>query len=208
MKDYKITDRLIKDKKIAIVGGGPGGLTLARLLQQKGADVKVYERDEHKDVRVQGATLDLHEESGLAALEEGGLMDAFKANYRPGADKLRIVDNHGVIMHDENDEEESNRPEIDRGPLRKILLDSLEDGTVIWDSHFSCMVQAGDQWKIEFKNEAWSAAARHYRNSTYDYRNAGRSKSQTRPQNRGFRRNRIRPECTRAANCSCFGMGS
>lgn len=33
----------IKNKKIAIIGGGPGGLTIARLLQIKGADVKVYE---------------------------------------------------------------------------------------------------------------------------------------------------------------------
>ena len=30
-------------KKIAIVGGGPGGLTLARLLQQSGAQVVVFE---------------------------------------------------------------------------------------------------------------------------------------------------------------------
>ena len=29
--------RAIEGKKIAIVGGGPGGLTLARLLQQSGA---------------------------------------------------------------------------------------------------------------------------------------------------------------------------
>jgi len=35
---------MIQNKKIAIVGGGPGGLTLARLLQLKGFDVKVYER--------------------------------------------------------------------------------------------------------------------------------------------------------------------
>ena len=59
---------IIKDKRIAIIGGGPGGLTLARLLQLRGADVIVYERDVNKDVRVQGATLDLHEESGLKAL--------------------------------------------------------------------------------------------------------------------------------------------
>ncbi|MES1250133.1 MAG: FAD-dependent monooxygenase, partial [Chitinophaga rupis] len=75
----------VKDKKIAIVGGGPGGLTLARLLQRKGVEVKVYERDLNKDARMQGATLDLHEESGLAALQEAGLMEAFRANYRPGA---------------------------------------------------------------------------------------------------------------------------
>ena len=36
---------ILKNKKIAIVGGGPGGLTLARLLEQKGLEVKVYERD-------------------------------------------------------------------------------------------------------------------------------------------------------------------
>lgn len=82
----------ITNKKIAVIGAGPGGLTLARLLQMHGADVKVYERDEHKDARPKGATLDLHEESGLKALQQVGLMDAFRANYRPGADKIRIVD--------------------------------------------------------------------------------------------------------------------
>ena len=56
---------LLQDKQIAIVGGGPGGLTLARLLQQNGASVRVYERDLNRQVRVQGATLDLHDESGL-----------------------------------------------------------------------------------------------------------------------------------------------
>src|SRR5262245_36645756 len=95
----------IKDKKIAIVGGGPGGLTLARILQMHGADVTVYERDISKDARAQGATLDLHHDSGLKALREAGLMDAFKANYRPRADKLRIVDKHGNIMMEDNDKE-------------------------------------------------------------------------------------------------------
>ena len=32
----------VKGKKIAIVGGGPGGLTLARLLQQSDAQVDLY----------------------------------------------------------------------------------------------------------------------------------------------------------------------
>ena len=61
---------LLQNKKVAIVGGGPGGLTLARLLQLKGVDVKVYERDRDKSFRQQGATLDLHYESGLKALRE------------------------------------------------------------------------------------------------------------------------------------------
>jgi len=64
----------IQDKKIAIVGGGPGGLTLARLLELGGLRVTVYERDVNKDVRVQGATLDLHEESGRGGGGPGGFI--------------------------------------------------------------------------------------------------------------------------------------
>ena len=98
---------LLKNKKIAIVGGGPGGLTIARLLQMNGADVKVYERDAHKHARMQGATLDLHEESGLKALKEAGLMDAFWENYRPGADRLRIVDKNADIIYDDVNEKQN-----------------------------------------------------------------------------------------------------
>src|SRR5262245_4216311 len=94
---------LISDKKIAIIGGGPGGLTLARLLQIKGADVKVYERDLNRNVRVQGATLDLHFDSGLKAIEAAGLMDAFKTTYRPGAEKGRLVDKFANIIFDDHD---------------------------------------------------------------------------------------------------------
>jgi len=146
---------LLKDKKIAIIGGGPGGLTLARLLQLKGADVKVYERDLNKDVRVQGATLDLHQESGLEALRRAGLIDAFYANYRPGAGKMRIVDKHAAIKLDDHYFENGyaeERPEIDRGPLRHILLDSLKPGTVVWNSHFISMTNQENDWLLCFKN--------------------------------------------------------
>src|SRR6478752_2599625 len=116
---------LLQDKKIAIVGGGPGGLTLARLLQLKGANVAVYERDFGKEARVQGAIVDLHYDSGLKVIEAAGLMDAFKANYMRGADRYRLVDKDAQICVDENNNgAEDNfgnqhfRPEIDRGALR------------------------------------------------------------------------------------------
>jgi hypothetical protein len=67
--------RAVEGKKIAIVGGGPGGLTLARLPQQSDAQISVYERDPSRSARVQGSALDLHEDSGLAALEAAGLID-------------------------------------------------------------------------------------------------------------------------------------
>lgn len=151
---------IIQHKKIAIVGGGPGGLTLARILQMNHADVKVYERDINREARVQGATLDLHEESGLKALEEAGLTEAFRANYRPGADRLRIVDKHAAIILDdhENGGEDRSRPEIDRGPLKEILLDSLEPDTVVWDSQFVSMSPHLHGWLLMFKNGSTATA--------------------------------------------------
>ncbi|MFA6086631.1 FAD-dependent oxidoreductase [Mucilaginibacter sp.] len=145
---------IIENKNIAIIGGGPGGLTLARLLQMNGAAVKVYERDAHKDARAKGATLDLHEESGLLALKEAGLMSAFMANYRPGADQMRITDENAVIVFDDhaNAQNDRSRPEIDRGPLQNILLESLNTETVVWDSQFLNMEASADGWQLNFKN--------------------------------------------------------
>lgn len=65
---------LLDNKKVVIIGAGPGGLTLARLLQKKNIKVQVYERDYDKNARVQGSPLDLHQDSGLAALKEAGLI--------------------------------------------------------------------------------------------------------------------------------------
>lgn len=149
---------LLKNKQIAIIGGGPGGLTLATLLLQKGAAVRVYERDENKHARVQGATLDLHEESGLEALKRAGLLDAFYANYRPDAGKMRLVTKDLEIRLDDHAKTTDRaamtdlRPEIDRGPLRKILLDSLPEETVVWDSHFQSLTAENTGWNIHFKN--------------------------------------------------------
>ena len=142
----------IDGKKIAIVGGGPGGLTLARLLQQGGAQVSVYERDHSRSARVQGSALDLHDDSGLAALEAAGLTDAFWANYRPDLDRLRLTDMKGTVLHDHSRRMSGagKRPEIERGPLRDILLDSLQPGTVQWDCKLESAQTQGEQVLLRF----------------------------------------------------------
>lgn len=152
-------NHLLKDKKVAILGGGPGGLTLARLLQLKGAEVKVYERDFNKESRVQGAIVDLHFDSGLKVMTAAGLLDSFKNVYMRGADKYRMVNKETNIYLDEtNDGKEDDfdnenfRPEIDRGVLRNLLIDALLPDTVIWDSHFLSMEQINDSWELKFKN--------------------------------------------------------
>lgn len=150
---------LINNKSIAIVGGGPGGLTLARLLQLKGANVKVFERDINKNARVQGAPLDLHDDSGLAAIRKADLLEEFKQNYLVGADRELIMnENAEIFFSDHETKSEENfghqhfRPEIDRGTLRKILLESLQPETVVWDSHFISMEKQNKGWLLHFKN--------------------------------------------------------
>ncbi len=150
---------LIENKSIAIVGGGPGGLMLARLLQLKDAAVKVYERDFNKNARLIGSPLDMHEESGLAALRKADLLDEFKKNFHPGADKKVITNERAEVFFsdheskpNENFGSEYFRPEIDRGPLRNMLLESLQPMTIEWDSHFISMEKQKEGWLLHFKN--------------------------------------------------------
>lgn len=149
---------LLQNKQVAIVGGGPGGLTLARLLQLKGLRVQLYERDADKNARVQGSPLDMHEHSGMAALREAKLLDAFRQNFMPGADKKLIVNAQAEVFFSDHDKPKENfdhphfRPEIDRGTLRKILLGSLQPGTVVWNSHFVSLTPQGAGWSLQFKD--------------------------------------------------------
>lgn len=116
---------LLHSKRIAIIGGGPAGLTLARLLQMRGIAVTVYERDASADARGQGGSLDLHEDSGQLALKAAGLGEQFHGVSRPDGQNSRVFDKHGQ-MHAElrAEDEVATRPEIDRGELRDLLLRS------------------------------------------------------------------------------------
>ncbi|MVM29146.1 NAD(P)-binding protein [Spirosoma sp. HMF4905] len=156
---------LLENKRIAIVGGGPGGLTLALLLQRKGADVTVYERDYSPETRIQGAIVDLHADSGLKVIKAAGLLDAFKAAYMPGADKFRTLDQHANICVEEASqgtaadfEDEHFRPEIDRGALRNVLLNALSPDTVVWDSQLTSLEEVATTWHLTFKNGTTAVA--------------------------------------------------
>lgn len=144
-------------QKIAIVGAGIGGLTLARLLQMKGIAVKVYERDCDKHSRSQGTTpLDLHEGSGLDAIKRAGLEKEFYARCNREAGIMRIVDKDFKIKYDEHSLGKSHsetRPEIDRVPLRNLLMDSLQPETLVWKRNFIGMTKQNKGWVLHFKND-------------------------------------------------------
>jgi 2-polyprenyl-6-methoxyphenol hydroxylase-like FAD-dependent oxidoreductase len=119
-----------------------------------GAHVLVYERDASQAMRDQGATLDLHHDSGLMALERAGLIGAFRRAYRVGADRMMLVDQYGTVFLEDFGSEElgPERPEIDRGPLRDLLIDSLNPGTIVWDSQFASMEQKPEGIWLKFAN--------------------------------------------------------
>ncbi len=120
--------------KIAIIGGGPGGLTLARLLHVQGRAATVFESDTGPNARIQGGSLDLHTGSGLAALDAAGLMKEFEAVARPEDQGVRLYDRNAVCVFDDGDETHDGRPEIDRGQLRDLLLASIPAENILWDA--------------------------------------------------------------------------
>ncbi|QKW25647.1 FAD-dependent monooxygenase [Streptomyces seoulensis] len=117
---------------VTIVGAGLGGLTLARVLHVHGIPATVYEADPSAESRTQGGQLDIHENDGQRALADAGLTDAFRAIIHEGAEALRMLDPHGTALLEVPDDGTARRPEVLRGALRRILLDSLPDGTVRW----------------------------------------------------------------------------
>ncbi|MFD0794388.1 FAD-dependent oxidoreductase [Mucilaginibacter litoreus] len=144
---------LLKNKKVAIIGAGLVGLTMARLLQQKGVEAAVYERDKNPDARIWGGTLDLHKESGQQALEKAGLLESYYSIAIPMG--IIVADEQGKVLFTKNvtPENRYDNPEINRSHLRKILLDSLTNGTVAWDSKCRGIEPRDGKWLLQIENQ-------------------------------------------------------
>lgn len=144
---------LLKDKKVAIIGAGPVGLTMAKLLQQKGVEVTVYERDFDAQTRIWGGTLDLHKISGQQALKKAGLLENYYAEAIPMG--INFADKEGNVLHTRKPtpENQHDNPEINRNHLRKILLDSLTANTVVWDRKLTDLTEQNGKWRLQFENQ-------------------------------------------------------
>ncbi|GAA3392985.1 FAD-dependent oxidoreductase [Cryptosporangium minutisporangium] len=129
---------------IAIIGAGLGGLLLARVLHRHDLPAVVYDRDPSPTDRTPGGMVDLHGESGQAALRAAGLYEQFRAIVRPGGEVVRILDRHATVRREEAGHGTGDRPEVNRGELRTLLLRSLADGTVRWGAQVTGAHPLGD----------------------------------------------------------------
>ncbi|MFE6667388.1 FAD-dependent oxidoreductase [Streptomyces sp. NPDC057697] len=129
---------------IAIIGAGLGGLTLARVLHVHGIASTVYEAETSPTARMQGGLLDIHDYNGQPALHEAGLMDVFRGLVLEGRQAMRILDRDGNVLLDKADDGTGGRPEVERGELRRMLLDSLPAGTVRWGHKVSSTRTLGE----------------------------------------------------------------
>jgi 2-polyprenyl-6-methoxyphenol hydroxylase-like FAD-dependent oxidoreductase len=60
------------------------------------------------------------------------LFEKFLEIIQPGAEAQRVLDKDGNVLLDEPDKGNGGRPEVHRGDLRRILLDSLPADTIRW----------------------------------------------------------------------------
>jgi len=144
---------LLKNKKVAIIGAGPVGLTMARLLQQEGTDVTVYERDKDAQTRIWGGTLDLHKSSGQEVMKKAGLLDSYYHLSLPMG--INFADENGTVMFTKKitPENRYDNPEINRNVLRTMLLGSLKNDTIVWDRKFTALEVRNGRWLLQFEDK-------------------------------------------------------
>lgn len=139
--------------QIAILGAGPSGLMLGRMLELANIDYIIFEKDNSPGPRTtegwaasgdKSGTLDIHAETGQHALQEAGLFDQFKKLARYDGQSTTIADKDANVAakFDIDDEgSDFDRPEIDRTALRNLLLDSVPKEKVRFDSKVRSVVR-------------------------------------------------------------------
>lgn len=116
--------------EVAIVGGGPAGLSLAAILEQYGISYTIFEKH-GKDEKPAGGCLDMHAGSGRAAFEAANCLSELEKYGRRGEANI-----HQVWTHDGQKSfafgEGEDIPEMDRHEIKKAFLTVVPDAKIRW----------------------------------------------------------------------------
>jgi 2-polyprenyl-6-methoxyphenol hydroxylase-like FAD-dependent oxidoreductase len=128
---------------ITIAGAGLAGLVLARVLHVHGIASTVYEAEASPSGRTQGGQLDIHDFNGQVALQQCRLMDEFHSIVNMGAEAMRFLNPDGELVGEIPDDGQLSNPEVLRGELRRILIESLPHGTIRWGHKITSITPGG-----------------------------------------------------------------
>ncbi|KAL9620755.1 MAG: hypothetical protein Q9160_004768 [Pyrenula sp. 1 TL-2023] len=143
---------------VAIIGAGPAGLTLARLLDLHASSnltYTIFELDASPTSRYnQGGSLDLHTTTGLAALKKADLWPQFLKHARYDGEALTVANKHAKAVFRKEGGKEGDlaeRPEIDRERLKEILLASVPAENIKWGRKLR---EVSPDGKLHFENSS------------------------------------------------------
>ncbi|CAK7229642.1 hypothetical protein SCUCBS95973_007292 [Sporothrix curviconia] len=125
----------MSQQRIAIIGAGPAGLALGALLQQQHIPFTIFElraQPTAEELAGPSGMLDLHEESGLAALAACGLMDDFQKITTVCTESMIVMDRDGNKLHEDSGGVQS-RPEIARHALLSLLMAKVAPSRIRWE---------------------------------------------------------------------------
>ncbi|WP_214413474.1 FAD-dependent oxidoreductase [Sphaerisporangium fuscum] len=119
--------------RIAVIGGGVGGLCLAQGLHKAGMDVTVYERDRTPEDRLQGyrVHIDPHGARALHDCLPSELWKAFLATTGTGGQDFGFLTEQLeellVLRTEHSDDPAENHHSVSRITLRQVLLTGLDE---------------------------------------------------------------------------------
>ncbi|TVY43376.1 Monooxygenase asqM [Lachnellula cervina] len=146
--------------KIAIIGAGPAGLTLAALLHKSRAlDSSPFTIFDLRSapsasaLQTPSGSLDLHPGTGQLAIEKCGLTSKFKTMISDCSEQTIVADKSGKIWYQDNNQT-GDRPEISRNALTYLLLSSLPPDLIRWNTKVLSVTPGAERkWKVTFGNK-------------------------------------------------------
>ncbi|KAH8656539.1 hypothetical protein BGZ60DRAFT_532121 [Tricladium varicosporioides] len=146
--------------KIAIIGAGPSGLTLASLLHKHHPTLlltlfDLRRRPSPEELAQPSGSLDLRRDTGLLAITECGLLPKFQSLTVECSEATLIADKSGDIKL-ALEGREGDRPEVSRNALQELLFNSIPSEFVKWEHKVLSVTPAKTpkKWILAFSDQS------------------------------------------------------